>query len=353
MAHIITTSHCSFRAARGRDKKASGDVSSTATNPSNAVASPSQQTAGAQTGNASGAATQTTKPGINAASAQTAVSQTAVGADRPAGAQTQTKAETSVTGAAGAAPPQTAAARSGDKEPKKDTSQLGGLYAQPKPKPEPNFTLPRIERRKLSNGLDVLIVQQHELPVVSMNLVLKTGAAADPQDRAGLASLTAALIDEGTKTRSSLDISNALAAIGARLSTGADWDSTGARPVTQAELEYAKQAIVRGFPRSFETPEQISARLEPVVLYGLPDDYFNNYIQSVRRVSLSDVTGVAERYLDPSKMAILVVGDRRVIEPGLRSLEDIGQTITLVDTEGRIVSGDGATSDGGASGARP
>jgi hypothetical protein len=50
------------------------------------------------------------------------------------------------------------------------------------------------------------------------------------------------------------------------------------------------------------------------------------------------VTRVANRYLDPSKMAILVVGDRKVIEPGLRSLADIGQTITLLDTEGRPLS---------------
>ena len=96
-----------------------------------------------------------------------------------------------------------------------------------------------------------------------------------------------------------------------------------------------KQAIIRGFPRNFETPEQITNRLSDLVLYNLPDDYFNNYLANIRAVKLEDVNRVATRYLDPSRMAILVVGDRKVIEPGLRSLTDIGQTITFVDPEGR------------------
>jgi len=47
---------------------------------------------------------------------------------------------------------------------------------------------------------------------------------------------------------------------------------------------------------------------------------------------------VANRYLDPSRMAILVVGDRQSIEPGLRSLESLGATITILDTEGQPAS---------------
>ena len=121
----------------------------------------------------------------------------------------------------------------------------------------------------------------------------------------------------------------------------------GERPVTPAELEFGRQAIIRGFPRTFETPEQIAGRLTDVVLYNLPDDYFNNYIARVRAVTLEDVARVADRYLDPSRMAILVVGDRKVIEPGLRSLADVGQTITFVDPEGRPAAEGGGTSGGG------
>jgi zinc protease len=126
----------------------------------------------------------------------------------------------------------------------------------------------------------------------------------------------------------------------------------GARPITSEDLEFAKQAIIRGYPRGFETPEQISSRLTDVVLYGLPDDYFNNYISRVRAVKLEDVNRAAQKYLDPSRMAILVVGDRRVIEPGLRSLTDVAQTITLLDPEGRTASGSGESESGGGGGNR-
>jgi len=109
----------------------------------------------------------------------------------------------------------------------------------------------------------------------------------------------------------------------------------GEIPVTPQELEFSKQSLIRGFPRGFETPEQIAGRLSAVVLYGLPDSYFNNYMAQVRAVTLADIERVANKYLDPSRMAILVVGDRRVIESHLRSLPEIGQTITVLDTEGR------------------
>jgi len=111
-------------------------------------------------------------------------------------------------------------------------------------------------------------------------------------------------------------------------------------------LDFAKQAIIRGFPRTFETAEQIANRLTDVVLYNLPDDYFNNYIARVQGVKMEDVNRVANRHLDPSRMAILVVGDRKVIEPGLRSLVDVGQTITFVDAEGRP-AGEASGSGGG------
>jgi zinc protease len=120
----------------------------------------------------------------------------------------------------------------------------------------------------------------------------------------------------------------------------------GEIPVTERELEYAKQGILRGFPRGFETPDQIANRLSSIVLYNLPDDYFNNYSARVRAVTLADITRVANRYLDPSRMAILVVGDRKAVEPGLRSL-GIGEGITLLDVEGHPV---GATSESGGGG---
>ncbi|MBC7929063.1 MAG: insulinase family protein, partial [Rubrivivax sp.] len=120
----------------------------------------------------------------------------------------------------------------------------------------------------------------------------------------------------------------------------------GEIPVTPMELDAAKQSIVRGFPRSFETPDQISGRLESVVTYDLPDTYFNSYIERIQAVTLEDVTRVANRYLTPDRMAVVIVGDRKAIEAGLRSLDGFGERITFVDTEGRPATGGGATGGG-------
>ena len=113
----------------------------------------------------------------------------------------------------------------------------------------------------------------------------------------------------------------------------------GEIPITPAELEFSKQAIIRGYPRTFETPDQIANRLTPLVIYGLPDSYFNDFIPSIRAVTAEEVVRVANKYLDPSKMAILVVGDRKLIEPGLRSIVEIGPTLAFLDTEGRPITG--------------
>jgi zinc protease len=112
-------------------------------------------------------------------------------------------------------------------------------------------------------------------------------------------------------------------------------------PVTQKELDQAKESLIRGFPRTFETPAQIAARLTDVALYGLPDNYFNGYIAGIRGVTAADVARVANAAIDPAHLAILVVGDRSAIESGLRSLEGIGITLTVLDAEGHPV-GEGA-----------
>ena len=109
----------------------------------------------------------------------------------------------------------------------------------------------------------------------------------------------------------------------------------GAIPITQAELEVNKQALIRRFPSQFETVGQISGQLSNLVIYGLPDSTFNEFISKVNAVTAQDVSRVANKYLDPSKMAIVIVGDRKVIEPGLKEL---GYPITMLDTEGNLIA---------------
>ena len=105
----------------------------------------------------------------------------------------------------------------------------------------------------------------------------------------------------------------------------------GSIPVTPAELENNKQNLIRSFPSGFETDGAISNQLSNLVVFGLPDSTFNEYIAKVNAVSLNDVNRVANKYLDPTKMAIVIVGDRKAVEAGLKEL---GYPIVLLDADG-------------------
>ncbi|MFL6256460.1 MAG: insulinase family protein [Pyrinomonadaceae bacterium] len=571
--------------------------------PREGMPTPSQQSAGAGQPGAAAPTGQSPPTGTASGTTQGAAQ------SQPSGVQPMTKTEAQATQPAGAAPPQTAspaapggqrgmgsgrgggmgrpAGQQAQAKPKTDRSLL------PKEKPDPKLTLPAVQRRKLSNGLEVLVVEHHELPVVSMNLVLKMGAAGDPASKAGLASLTADMLDEGTTTRDALQISDQLARIGSSLQIAAGWDSStatlrtltrhldaaleiysdvitnpafsekdlqrlrtqrlaglrqqrddpnsvanlvfqsvvygrnhpyghpltgdeaslqsftpddvrgfydtyyrpnnsalivvgdvkpdavvaklekafanwksahvpavdvsaapvqrdhstiylvdrpgsvqsviqigqvaaprsspdyfplfvmnrilggassarinlnlredkgytygassvfsfrrgagpfmaqapvqgfstkesvmefmkelrgirGEMPVSQAELDAAKLSLIRGFPRGFETPDQIANGLELIVTYDLPDTYFNSYTERVQAVTLEDVNRVANRYLQPDRMAVVIVGDRSKIEQGLRSLDGLGERISLVDSEGRPATQSSGASGGGS-----
>src|SRR6185436_3442631 len=70
--------------------------------------------------------------------------------------------------------------------------------------PAPQLRIPAIEKRTLSNGLPVWIVEQNEVPLAQVNLVIHAGSGDDPVDAFGLASFTAAMLDEGAGARSAL-----------------------------------------------------------------------------------------------------------------------------------------------------
>lgn len=97
------------------------------------------------------------------------------------------------------------------------------------------FKIPAVKRLRLRNGLSVILAESHKLPLVSVNLVVKTGGSANPKDKAGLASLTANLLDEGTKKRTAKQIAAEIAQLGASLSTYATWDASAVALSTMSE----------------------------------------------------------------------------------------------------------------------
>jgi len=102
----------------------------------------------------------------------------------------------------------------------------------------------------------------------------------------------------------------------------------GPRPVTPHELDTARAALTRGFPRNFETAEQIARGLAQLALYGLPDDYFEQFVPLVNAVTAAQVTESASAYLDPSTMITAIVGDRDAFGSRLPSL-GLGEAVEV------------------------
>ena len=91
---------------------------------------------------------------------------------------------------------------------------------------EPAFTPPVPVERKLKNGAQVLVVENHAVPLVAVEVVIQSGVDHEPLDRRGLAGFLADMLLEGTKTRSALDLEVARERLAAQLSTGSGLETT-------------------------------------------------------------------------------------------------------------------------------
>jgi predicted Zn-dependent peptidase len=194
--------------------------------------------------------------------------------------------------------------------------------------------LPPVQQFRLSNGIPVLFVELHEVPVVQVNAVVRAGAGTDPLDRPGLASLTADMLDEGAGSRSALEISDELDYLGATLSGEADWDAVSVGlHVTVKRLEKAlailADVVIRPtFPagelervRTDRLTELLQWRDEPraiasvalaSALYGVKHRYGTATVgteASVRRFSRDDLAGFHAQAFRPGNAALVVVGD--------------------------------------------
>jgi zinc protease len=104
------------------------------------------------------------------------------------------------------------------------------------------------------------------------------------------------------------------------------------KPIPAGELEKAKNYIALRLPQNFETTESMAGSLAQMFVYGLPADYYATFTDRIRAIMSPDAQRAAERYLQPDKFAVVVVGDLKVIEPGIRAL-NLGpvRTVTIED----------------------
>ena len=105
------------------------------------------------------------------------------------------------------------------------TTTIDRTTAPPSGSPRP-YHFPHVTRATLGNGLRVLVAENHNAPLVSLRGLIRSGADHDTKELAGLASMTADLLDEGAGTRDAIRLAEDVGLLGGAMNTGADWDAT-------------------------------------------------------------------------------------------------------------------------------
>src|SRR3990170_792943 len=205
---------------------------------------------------------------------------------------------------------------------------------QPRPGPPPSLNLPATWKRQLANGLQVWLVELHEVPVVQVNLVVPGGASDDPPGKFGAASLAVAMLTEGAGSRSSLEIADAIDFLGADLDATAGVDASAVRlhvPVArlaEALPVMADVALRPSFPRdeierlrrqrltailqARDNPAAINATAFPRVLYGAAHRYgipIGGTADTIQALTVDDLRTFYAASFRPGNAALLIVGD--------------------------------------------
>lgn len=213
--------------------------------------------------------------------------------------------------------------------------------------PEPRF--PVMQRGKLSNGMEIIVAERHTVPVVNLNLLVDAGFAADQFAQPGTAALAMNMLDEGTKTKNSIEISKELASLGATLSSGSNLDTSivslstlkstldRALPLysevllnpafPQADFERLKKLQIAAIQREKVHPIEMALRVFPKLLYGPTHAYGNPYRgsgteESVAKLTREDLIKFHSTWFKPNNATLVVVGDTTLaeIQPKLEAL---------------------------------
>src|SRR5262249_27992700 len=112
--------------------------------------------------------------------------------------------------------------------------------------------------------------------------------------------------------------------------------ASGRRPVTDEELDREKQGAILAHPGRFATSQAALGQYRALVYYGLPLDYYANYVANVAAVTRDDVDRAAARELAPDRAVYLVVGDGSLRAPLAAVLDDVGGGgLIELDADGR------------------
>lgn len=193
--------------------------------------------------------------------------------------------------------------------------------------------LPDYKTIVLPNGLTLLVMEQHELPLVNFNMIVKAGSVADPKEREGLASMTADLLRQGTLSKSAAEFSEAVDFLGGYLESGADWDQTTvsgeflsrdfrkglgllsemvlAPAFRDEEVERTRKQTIAAIQQSLDDPETIANKQFARFLYrdhpyARPPEGTTASVPALRR---TDILSFYRTYYVPNNAILAIVGD--------------------------------------------
>lgn len=202
----------------------------------------------------------------------------------------------------------------------------------PAPLPERAIEFPPFTETTLPNGLRLIVLEHRSQPLVSVNLYLASGSAADPAGRAGLAGMTADLLTKGTPGRTATQIAEEIERVGGSLgaSAGSDWitlssnvlaehlplalelvSESALRPTFPAEeLELTRLRTLSALQSALGQPGQIAQRTFDREVYGVEHPYGIAPIPgTVQAVTREEVVGYHDRAFVASNALLIVAGD--------------------------------------------
>ena len=210
----------------------------------------------------------------------------------------------------------------------------------PPPAPPRSGKFPTPVEQTLANGLRVIVIERHESPLITAQLLIKNGSEVDPPELAGLADMTANLLTKGTQTRDATKIAQEIESLGGTLESGARWDASTATvsvmssKISQAmeiladvvrhptfksdEVERLRQQNLDSFTLALGDPGSVARFVAARVVFG--DGPYGHPIsgtaESLTRITAADITKLHGRYYRPDN-AILVIGGDISAKDGL------------------------------------
>ncbi|WP_314714160.1 pitrilysin family protein [Sphingobium yanoikuyae] len=225
--------------------------------------------------------------------------------------------------------------------PKAGTPPPPTKVAEPPIEPVKDLVFPPVERAKLSNGMSVVFSRRATVPVVKVSVAFDAGNAADNRQKLGTAALTTALLDEGTTSRNSVQISEEQERLGAGISAANSMDATNVglyalKPNLDAslglladiirnpafdpkEVERLRSQMLTRIAAEKTQPMAIAQRMLPSMLYGQAHPYGIPFTGSgtesgVKAVTRADLVAFHDTWMRPDNATIFATGDTTLAE---------------------------------------